>query len=175
MNPTILLLTLIIQMSDSLYSISAMSIDGQEVSLGAYRGKVLIIVNTASECGFTPHYTGLEKLYRAFKDSGLVVLGFPCNQFGSQEPGDEAQIKEFCRKEYDVTFPLFAKIDVNGDSAHPLYKLLKAAAPGIFDTAAIKWNFTKFLVGRDGAVLKRFAPNTAPEEMADEIEATLLK
>lgn len=160
-------------MPDSIYTLSAQTIDGDEQLFGVYQGKVLVIVNVASECGYTPHYAGLEQLYRDFRDRGLVVLGFPCNQFGSQEPGNEAQIKAFCKDNYDVTFPMFAKIEVNGDGAHPLYKLLKSAAPGLLGSEAIKWNFTKFLVGRDGAVLKRFAHTTKPEDMRAEIEAAL--
>jgi glutathione peroxidase len=152
---------------------SAKDIQGQEQSLAAYQGKVLLIVNVASKCGFTPQYTGLESLYRGYHDRGLVVLGFPCDQFGHQEPGDEAEIQNFCSLTYDVTFPLFAKIEVNGNGAHPLYQWLKKSSPGILGTEAIKWNFTKFLVGRDGNVRKRFAPNDKPEDLKQDIEALL--
>jgi glutathione peroxidase len=134
---------------------------------------VLLIVNTASECGFTPQYAGLESLYRDFKDRGLVVLGFPCNQFGGQEPGDAAAIGQFCEANYGVTFPMFAKIDVNGDGTHPLYAYLKREASGLLGTEAIKWNFTKFLVSRDGKTIQRFAPATKPEELTEDIKALL--
>ncbi|MGA8171682.1 MAG: glutathione peroxidase [Methylocystis sp.] len=156
-----------------LYDIEARTIDGKAVKLGAFAGKTLLIVNVASKCGFTPQYAGLEALYRKLGDRGLVVLGFPCDQFGHQEPGDEAQIAAFCTRGYGVTFPMFAKIEVNGDNAHPLYALLKAQAPGLLGTRAIKWNFTKFLVDRDGRVKKRFAPNDTPEAISAEIEAAL--
>ena len=147
------------------YDFSANTIDGQPQSLDAYRGQVLLIVNVASQCGFTPQYTGLEALYRKYKNEGLTVLGFPCDQFGHQEPGDEAEIKEFCSLTYDVTFPLFAKIEVNGARTHPLYLWLKGEKAGVFGTEGIKWNFTKFLVDRSGAVVKRFAPADAPEKI----------
>jgi glutathione peroxidase len=160
-------------MNQSIYEFSAQRLNGDEIQLDAYRGKILLIVNTASECGFTPQYTGLETLYRQFQDKGLVVLGFPCNQFGAQEPGDAAAIAQFCQSRFDVSFPLFAKIDVNGDNAHPLYVWLKHEAAGILGTEAIKWNFTKFLVGSNGKVIRRFAPATKPEEIAEEIEALL--
>ena len=160
-------------MAESIYSIPLATIDGEAVTLAPYRGQVLLIVNVASQCGFTPQYEGLEALYRRLKDRGLVVLGFPCNQFAGQEPGDEAEIKRFCQLRYDVTFPLFAKLDVNGDGTHPLYRLLKKAQPGLLGTEAIKWNFTKFLVGRDGTVRKRFAPADKPESLAEELEAAL--
>ena len=140
-------------MASSLYDIDVQTIGGATQSLGAYRGKTLLVVNVASQCGFTPQYEGLEALFRKYKDQGLVVLGFPCNQFGRQEPGTEADIQNFCTSSYDVTFPLFAKIDVNGPGTHPLYKRLKAAQPGLLGTEAIKWNFTKFLVDADGDVL----------------------
>jgi glutathione peroxidase len=149
------------------------TIDGQPLKLDHYRGKLLLIVNVASQCGFTPQYQGLEALYRKHKDRGLVVLGFPCNQFGHQEPGDAAEIKRFCALSYDVTFPLFAKIDVNGDGAHPLYRHLKKERPGLLGSEAIKWNFTKFLVGRDGAVLKRYAPTDTPDSIDRDIVALL--
>jgi glutathione peroxidase len=135
-----------------------MTIDGQAQKLDAYRGRVLLIVNVASQCAFTRQYAALEELYRRFKDKGLVVLGFPCNQFGHQEPGDEAAIKNFCSLTYHVTFPMFKKIEVNGQAAHPLYQFLKSAKRGTLWTKFIKWNFTKFLIGRDGKVLKRFGP-----------------
>jgi glutathione peroxidase len=153
----------------SIFDIEYTTIDGQRQSLNQYRGKVMLIVNVASECGFTPQYQGLEALYRRYKDRGFVVLGFPCNQFGKQEPGDEAQIQRFCTKNYDVTFPLSAKIEVNGPGAHPLYVHLKSEKPGLLASEAIKWNFTKFLVGRDGAVLKRYAPNDTPERIERDI------
>lgn len=138
---------------------------GESVSLEAYKGKVLLIVNTASKCGFTPQYKGLEALYKKYKDQGLEVLGFPCNQFGKQEPGSNAEISEFCELNFGVTFPLFSKVEVNGNNAHPLFKTLKQQAPGILGTQRIKWNFTKFLVGRDGKVEKRFAPTDKPESL----------
>jgi glutathione peroxidase len=149
-------------MSDSIYSIPLKTIDLEDATLEPYRGKVLLIVNTASKCGFTPQYEGLEALHRKYRERGLVVLGFPCNQFGHQEPGDETEIKTFCKLRYDVDFPMFAKLEVNGENTHPLYRLLKSAQPGLLGTEAIKWNFTKFLVGRDGTVLQRFAPKDAP-------------
>jgi glutathione peroxidase len=158
---------------EPIYGIHVTTIDGADQDLSAYAGKVLLIVNTASQCGFTPQYAGLEQLYRTYRDRGLEVLGFPCNQFGAQEPGTEAQIQEFCTLNYQVDFPLFAKIDVNGGAAHPLYRLLKSEAKGALGSEAIKWNFTKFLVGRDGRVVDRFAPTTAPESLANAIEALL--
>ena len=156
----------------SIYEHSARTIDGDEQSLSAYQGKVLLIVNTASKCGFTPQYQGLEQLQRDYKDRGFSVLGFPCDQFGHQEPGDEEEIKSFCSLTYDVSFPMFAKIEVNGDGAHPLYKDLKASKKG-FLTAGIKWNFTKFLVNAEGEVVGRFAPTDKPEGLRDKIEALL--
>ena len=155
----------------SIYDIEIKTIDGPPQTLDTYRGKLLLIVNVASQCGFTPQYRGLEALYRKYKDQGLVVLGFPCDQFGHQEPGDEAQIKRFCSLNYDVTFPLFAKIEVNGPGTHPLYAHLKKEKPGLLGSEAIKWNFTKFLVGRDGAVLKRYAPNDTPAAIEKDIAA----
>ncbi|MBI3285902.1 MAG: glutathione peroxidase [Burkholderiales bacterium] len=152
---------------------SADDLHGQAVDLRQYLGQLVLIVNTASACGFTPQYQGLEALYRQFKDQGLVVLGFPCNQFGQQEPGSAQEIGAFCEKNYDITFPLFAKIDVNGELAHPLYQHLKSAAPGLLGTQAIKWNFTKFLIKRDGAVYKRYAPQTTPQEMLADIQKLL--
>jgi len=142
-------------------------------SLCEYAGKVVLVVNTASECGYTPQYEGLEALHRKYKDKGLAVLGFPCNQFLSQEPGTDADIASFCSTTFDVTFPLFKKIDVNGDDAHPVYRFLKASAPGILGTEAIKWNFTKFLVGRDGKVIARYATATKPEEIDADIAKAL--
>lgn len=159
-------------MSD-IYDIPVTSLDGRETTLAEYRGRPLVIVNVASKCGFTPQYAGLEALWRKYKDRGLVVLGFPCNQFGGQEPGDAEEIGSFCRLTYDVTFPMFAKVDVNGDDAHPLYRHLKAERPGLLGTGAIKWNFTKFLVGPDGEVLKRYAPQDAPETLAADLEPLL--
>lgn len=155
------------------YDFSATDIDGQVRSLDEYRGKALLIVNVASKCGFTPQYEGLEKLWRQYRDQGLVVLGFPCDQFGHQEPGDEAEIKNFCSLSYDVTFPMFAKVDVNGDDAHPLWQWLKQEKKGFLGTSGIKWNFTKLLVGRDGQVIERFAPTDKPESLAKDIEAAL--
>ncbi|MBI5502611.1 MAG: glutathione peroxidase [Deltaproteobacteria bacterium] len=160
-------------MSDSIYAIPVRTIDLEDTTLEPYRGKVLLIVNTASKCGFTPQYEGLEALHRKYAAAGLAVLGFPCNQFGHQEPGDEAEIRTFCSTSYDVTFPMFAKIEVNGPDAHPLYRLLKSARPGVVGTEAIKWNFTKFLVGRDGSVLRRFAPADTPASLEAEIEKAL--
>ncbi|TLG78555.1 glutathione peroxidase [Methylocystis sp. B8] len=157
----------------TLLDIEATTIDGATKKIGDYAGKALLIVNVASRCGFTPQYAGLEALYRKFADRGLVVLGFPCNQFGAQEPGSEKEIASFCSANYDVTFPLFAKIDVNGDNAHPLYRLLKREAPGILGSEAIKWNFAKFLVDRDGHVVKRYAPTDTPEQIAKDLEALL--
>ncbi len=155
------------------HDFSARSIDGQERSLAEFAGKVLLIVNVASKCGFTPQYTGLEALHRKLADRGFAVLGFPCDQFGHQEPGDEAEIRDFCKLTYDVSFPMFAKIEVNGDGAHPLYRHLKSQAKGILGTEAIKWNFTKFLVDRDGKVLRRYAPNDRPEQLEGDVAAAL--
>jgi glutathione peroxidase len=157
----------------SLYDIGVQTISGNTQSLDAYRDKTLLIVNVASRCGFTPQYAGLEALYRKYKDKGLVVLGFPCNQFGSQEPGTEPEIQEFCTTEYDVTFPLFGKINVNGPATHPLYQFLKSARPGLLGTEAIKWNFTKFLVNHRGEVVARFAPSDTPERIEAAIAAML--
>lgn len=155
------------------YDFEATSITGETVKLGELRGKVILIVNTASKCGFTPQYKGLEQVYEQFKDKGAVVLGFPCNQFGSQEPEGEAEIGAFCEKNFGVTFPLFSKVEVNGGGAHPLFQHLKKAAPGLLGTEAIKWNFTKFLVKKDGTVYKRYAPSTAPSELVADIEKLL--
>ena len=157
----------------SLYDFSANTLSGQTASLAEYRGKVLLIVNTSSKCGFTPQYKGLEALHEAYKDQGLVVLGFPCNQFGAQEPGSADEIGAFCEKNYGVTFQLFEKVDVNGENAHPLFDFLKKNAPGVLGTEGIKWNFTKFLVGKDGNVYDRYASTTAPESMKQDIEKLL--
>jgi glutathione peroxidase len=157
----------------SAFDFNAEDISGKPVDLAKYKGQVLLIVNTASKCGFTPQYKGLEKVYEQFKDKGAVVLGFPCNQFGGQEPEGEAEIGAFCEKNFGVTFPLFAKVEVNGGGAHPLFQHLKKAAPGLLGTEAIKWNFTKFLIKKDGSVYKRYAPSTAPEELVGDIEKLL--
>lgn len=151
------------------YDFSAPDIDGNPRSLAEWRGKTLLIVNVASKCGFTPQYKGLEALWRQQRDRDLVVLGFPCDQFGHQEPGDEAEIKLFCSTSYDVTFPMFAKIDVNGDNAHPLYQWLKKQAKGLLGSESIKWNFTKFLVDSEGNVVKRYAPNDTPEKIEKDL------
>jgi glutathione peroxidase len=157
----------------SVYEFSAKTLEGKDVSLADYRGQVLLIVNTASKCGLTPQYEGLEALYKAHKDRGLTILGFPCNQFGAQEPGTAEEIGSFCSLTYDVTFPMMAKIDVNGPSAHPLYAWLKKQQKGVLGTEGIKWNFTKFLIDRDGKVVERFAPTTKPEELQAAVEALL--
>jgi len=149
----------------SVYDFTARDIDGDERSLADYRGKLLLIVNTASQCGFTYQYKGLEELHRKYAEKGVEVLGFPCNQFGKQEPGDANEIKNFCSLTYDVTFPMFAKIDVNGPTAHPLYQYLEDEARGFLGTKNVKWNFTKFLIGRDGKVLRRFPPTAKPEAL----------
>jgi glutathione peroxidase len=155
------------------YDFSARTIDGEEQPLDAYRGKALLIVNVASKCGFTPQYTGLEALYRGHKDEGLEVLGFPCDQFGHQEPGNEEEIKNFCSITYDVSFPLFAKVDVNGAHAHPLWKWLKEEKSGFLGIDGIKWNFTKFLVDREGNVINRFGSVTKPDAISSDIEKLL--
>ncbi|MCA0355306.1 MAG: glutathione peroxidase [Proteobacteria bacterium] len=160
-------------MAMSVYDYSAKTLDGQDVSLADYRGQVLLIVNTASKCGFTPQYEGLEALYKAYKDRGFTVLAFPCNQFGAQEPGDAAEIANFCSLTYDVSFPVMSKIDVNGADAHPLYRFLKKEQKGVLGTEAIKWNFTKFLIGKDGQVVDRFAPTVKPEDLKVAVEALL--
>ena len=157
----------------SVYDFKVDDIKGQPVALDRYKGKVLLIVNTASECGFTPQYKGLETLYEKLHDKGLEILGFPCNQFGAQEPGSEAAIAQFCEVNYGVTFPLFAKVDVNGANAAPLYRYLKAEKPGLLGSEAIKWNFTKFLVNREGEVVARYAPNDTPESIAGDIQKKL--
>lgn len=155
------------------YEIPVRSLSGEDGDLTPYRGKVLLIVNTASKCGFTPQYEGLEKLSQTYREQGLEVLGFPCDQFAHQEPGTEKDIEEFCRLNYGVTFPMHAKIDVNGSDAHPLYRQLKTAAPGVLGSKSIKWNFTKFLVARHGAILRRYASKTRPEQIAGDIETEL--
>ncbi len=157
----------------SAHDFSAVDIDGRDRSLGDYAGKVMLVVNVASQCGFTPQYAGLQRLWREYRDRGLVVLGFPCDQFGHQEPGDEAQIRDFCSLEYGVDFPMFAKVEVNGNGAHPLWKWLKEARGGFLGIDAIKWNFSKFLVGRDGQVIKRYAPTDKPRALVDDIEEAL--
>lgn len=157
----------------SVYDFEALSIDGRAVPLSQYRGRVLLIVNTASACGFTPQFGGLEQLHQTYGERGLVVLGFPCNQFGSQDPGTNDEIGAFCQRNYGVSFPMMGKIDVNGADAHPLYRWLTAEAPGLLGSKAIKWNFTKFLVGPDGRVIKRYAPQDAPAKLASDIEAAL--
>ena len=155
------------------FDFSATTLDGQPQPLDAYRGKVLLVVNTASKCGFTPQYEGLEALWRKYGERGLVVLGFPCDQFGHQEPGDAEEIRNFCSLTYDVSFPMFGKIEVNGGGAHPLFKWLKEEKSGLLGIGAIKWNFTKFLVGRDGKVIKRYAPTDKPESLSADIEKAL--
>ena len=156
-----------------IYDFTARDIDGNDVSLATFRGKTLLVVNVASRCGFTPQYAGLEALWRQWRDRGLVVLGFPCDQFGHQEPGDEAQIRTFCSTRFDVSFPMFAKVEVNGDGAHPLYQWLKSEGKGILGSEAIKWNFTKFLVDAQGQVVKRYAPTDTPERIGRDIAARL--
>jgi glutathione peroxidase len=153
----------------SIYAYEVRTIDGLAMSMDEFRGQVLLIVNVASKCGFTPQYAGLEALYRRHKDRGLRVLGFPCDQFGHQEPGSEEEIRRFCSTTYDVTFPMFAKVEVNGEHTHALYKFLKSAQRGVLGTEAIKWNFTKFLVGRDGTVLERYAPTDTPERIEKDV------
>jgi len=160
-------------MSTTAYDFEAQSIDGRPVSLNDYAGKVLLVVNTASACGFTPQFGGLQQLHEKYKDRGLVVVGFPCNQFGSQDPGSNAEIGQFCERNYGVSFPMMSKVDVNGSQADPLFKWLTTEAPGLLGIKAIKWNFTKFLVGKDGRVVKRYAPQDAPESLSKDIEAAL--
>jgi len=157
----------------TLYDFEALSIDGKIVALDQFRGRPLLIVNTASACGFTPQFGGLEQLHKTYGSRGLVVLGFPCNQFGSQDPGSNDDIASFCQRNFGVSFPMMSKIDVNGAEAHPLYQWLSAEAPGLLGSKAIKWNFTKFLVGKDGHVIRRYAPQDAPEKLAKDIEAAL--
>ena len=157
----------------TVYDFEARQIDGKDIALSAFRGKVMLIVNTASACGFTPQFGGLEELHKSYGGKGLAVLGFPCNQFGAQDPGQDSEISTFCQVNYGVSFPMMSKIDVNGAAAHPLYKWLSAEAPGLLGSKAIKWNFTKFLVGKDGQVIKRYAPLDKPADMAKDIEAAL--
>lgn len=157
----------------TIYEYSAVLNNGQEVSLEQYQGKVLLIVNTASACGFTPQYEGLQKLYEEYREQGLEILAFPCNQFKSQEKGSDEDIKQFCDLNFNISFPLFKKIEVNGDDAHPLYQYLKSEAPGLLGSKAIKWNFTKFLVGKDGKVITRFATATKPEALEEPIKEAL--
>ena len=157
----------------SIYDFEALSIQGKPAQLATQRGKVMLIVNTASACGFTPQFAGLETLWETYRDKGLVVLGFPSNEFGGQDPGSDGEIASFCELNYGVSFPMMSKVKVNGADAHPLWKWLTAEAPGILGSKAVKWNFTKFLVGRDGKVLKRYAPNDAPESLREEIEKAL--
>jgi glutathione peroxidase len=157
----------------SIYDFEALSIDGRPAHLSTQRGKVMLIVNTASACGLTPQFAGLEALWQSYRDRGLVVLGFPSNEFGGQDPGSNDEISGFCQRNYGVDFPMFAKVQVNGADAHPLWKWLKAQAPGVLGTEAIKWNFTKFLIGRDGRVIKRYAPTDAPDTARPDIEAAL--
>jgi glutathione peroxidase len=156
----------------TLHDFSATAIDGSEIDLSAYEGKAVLVVNTASKCGFTPQYEGLEKLYEDYADRGLVILGFPCDQFGHQEPGDEVEIQEFCKLNYGVTFPMMAKVEVNGDGAHPVYQWLRAEKGGVLGSK-IKWNFTKFLVGKDGRVIDRYGSTTKPEKLTGDIEKAL--
>jgi glutathione peroxidase len=157
----------------TVYDFDALSIDGMPVPLDQFKGKVLLIVNTASACGFTPQFAGLEKLYETYADKGLVVLGFPCNQFGAQDSGTNGEIAQFCQRNYGVSFPMMAKIEVNGSQAHPLYQWLASEAPGLLGSKAIKWNFTKFLVGKNGAVIKRYAPTDTPASLSHDIAAAL--
>lgn len=156
-----------------IYDAEVTTIEGKQIKLALYQGKVVLIVNVASQCGFTGQYDGLEMLYRKYVDQGLVILGFPCNQFGNQEPGSEEEVMSFCRLNYGVTFPMFAKIDVNGPNTHPLYMLIKNERPGFLGSSAIKWNFTKFLLDRDGNVVERYSPSTKPSEIEDKITSLL--
>ncbi|MDA8426703.1 MAG: glutathione peroxidase [Treponema sp.] len=160
-------------MATTLYDFSAQTIDGNALSLEEYRGKLVLVVNTASNCGFTPQYEGLQKLFETFRDRGFTVLGFPCNQFAGQEPGSESEIASFCSLNYGVTFPLFSKVEVNGAGTHPLFAFLKTSLPGILGSRDIKWNFTKFLVGRDGVPIRRYSSRTPPERLASVIEASI--
>ena len=160
-------------MTDDIYHHRAVTLEGRDVSLADYKGQVLLIVNVASKCGFTPQYTGLEELYQRFKGKGLTVLGFPCNQFGNQEPGSDAEIATFCSTTYPVSFPMFRKVEVNGPDTHPLYEQLKAAAPGLLGSTGVKWNFTKFLVNREGVPVERFAPTAKPKDIAPKIAKLL--
>ena len=158
---------------NTVYDFDALQINGKSVALSQFKGKAMLIVNTASACGFTPQFAGLEELHKTYGKKGLVVLGFPCNQFGAQDAGSNGEIAEFCQLNYGVSFPMMAKIDVNGAQAHPLYQWLAAEAPGLLGSRSIKWNFTKFLVGKDGSVLKRYAPTDTPASLAQDIEAAL--
>jgi glutathione peroxidase len=160
-------------MASTIHEFTANTLSGKEMNLSEYAGKVVLIVNTASKCGFTPQYAGLESIYEKYKDQGFVILGFPCNQFGGQEPGEASQIQEFCQLNYGVKFPMFGKVDVNGDAAHPLFKFLTSEKPGILGTEQIKWNFTKFLVDKKGNPTKRYGSATKPEEIAGDIEKLL--
>ena len=160
-------------MAGSILDIPCVTLGGEHKKLGDFSGKALLVVNTASQCGFTPQYKGLEQLWQAYRARGLVVLGFPCNQFGAQEKGSDDEIASFCELNFGVSFPLMHKIEVNGDGAHPLYRWLTSEAPGVLGTKSIKWNFTKFLVGRDGQVIRRYAPQDKPEKLADDIQAAL--
>ena len=159
--------------ASTVYDFEALQIDGKNIALSAFKGQVMLIVNTASKCGFTPQFGGLEELHKAYAGKGLAVLGFPCNQFGSQDPGANGDIAEFCQLNYGVSFPMMGKIDVNGPQAHPLYKWLSAEAPGLLGSKSIKWNFTKFLVGKDGQVIRRYAPLDKPADLAKDIETAL--
>ncbi len=159
--------------AQTIYDFAAKSISGTDIALSQFKGQVMLIVNTASKCGFTPQFGGLEVLHTTYAGKGLAVLGFPCNQFGSQDPGLEAEIAEFCQVNYGVSFPMMGKVDVNGPAAHPLYKWLSAEAPGLLGSKSIKWNFTKFLVGKDGQVIKRYAPTDKPADLAKDVEAAL--
>lgn len=165
--------TLMSAPTQSIYDFEVLDIHKHKTTLSPYKGKVMLIVNTASKCGFTPQFQGLEKLYKTHKDEGFVVLGFPCNQFASQEPLNETEIENFCRLDYGVTFPMFAKIDVNGADSHPLYRYLKSNAPGILGSEIIKWNFTKFLIDRNGNVIQRYSPSTTPESIEEDIKKLL--
>lgn len=156
-------------MANSFYDFKVQNAAGQEVDLSIYTGKYVLVVNVASKCGFTPQYSGLEEVYKKFENKGLVILGFPCNQFGFQEPGSNEEIQQFCSMNYNVTFPIMAKVDVNGSAASPVYNFMKESAPGLLGTEMIKWNFTKFLIGPDGKVIRRFAPNETPEEIGREL------
>ncbi len=160
-------------MSQTVYDFEAVSIDGRPIALSAHRGQVLLIVNTASACGFTPQFAGLETLWKTYRERGLAIVGFPSNEFGRQDPGSNDEIASFCQVNYGVSFPMMAKVQVNGEGAHPLWQWLKGEAPGILGSKAIKWNFTKFLVGRDGQVRKRYAPNDTPQSLTADIEAAL--
>lgn len=160
-------------MTNSIYDFEAKTIDGKTVSLGDWKNKALLIVNVASKCGFTPQYEGLEQLHKEYADKGFAVLGFPCNQFGAQEPGAEAEIQTFCTTNFGVSFPMFAKVDVNGDDAHPIYEYLKDSLPGLLGIKAVKWNFTKFLVDKNGKPVKRYAPQDKPEDIASDVKELL--